>query len=474
MKKWIGLLLVAAVVGAGWWFARTHWRVTPAWAQPKLGKVTTGDIRVPISAAGLIQPSQTIDIKSEAAGEIIEIPVVEGTYVRAGDKLVVLRKDDEQRRLDSSRAELDQRTALLKQAQIEVLRAKSNVTTAEARFEELEGQFRITEFDWRRVQEMQRAGQSSNQELNDAQARLDIVRAQLKAAQASIEINKQTVANAEANVEIQQAALRVAQTNVADAEERVRDTTVLAATDAIVTEVMVQKGMLVQSGTSGFTGGTLLMKLADVNKLKVLARLDEADYGRVQAIAPVLALPEMPGLRDAAAATSVEKSGDGTNGHGGLAIPTSAPTTPGREGKVEVTVDAFPDDKFAGLIERMEPQGKLNAGSSIIQFDVHVEITDDRRYRLPLGAQAQVEFTVEEVKNVLRVPSEAVKSHEGDRGVWKKVPPEPGTGEQFGKRFVRCRFGITDGENTEIVEVQDDEPLGEGTEVYTKLPQTAG
>jgi hypothetical protein len=128
---------------------------------------------------------------------------------------------------------------------------------------------------------------------------------------------------------------------------------------------------------------------------------------------------------------------------------------------------------FAGRIERVEPQGKLNAGSSIIQFDVHVEITDEQRQKLPLGAQAQVEFTVESAVGVLRVPAEAVMTHQNQRGVWLKVPPDASTGDEWGKRFVPCRFGISDGEFTQVIAALGNEKLSQGAQVYTRLPREA-
>ncbi len=88
---------------------------------------------------------------------------------------------------------------------------------------------------------------------------------------------------------------------------------------------------------------------------------------------------------------------------------------------------------------------------------------------MPLGAQAQVEFTIESAERAWLVPAEAVKSHEDQRGVWVKIPPA--SGEEFGKRFVPCRFGISDGEHTQILSVLEEGELKEGTEVYTKLPQ---
>jgi HlyD family secretion protein len=238
-----------------------------------------------------------------------------------------------------------------------------------------------------------------------------------------------------------------AEKTFADAEQRLDETTLRAPIDGIVTEVIVRKGEKVQSATTGFQLGTPLMKLADISKLKVVAQVDEADYGRVVEIAPPGALPQNP-LQDPAtrAAEDLER----------------------RSGKVTLTVDTFPDESFDGVIERIEPQGRANLGSStVIQFQVHVEITDPQRYRLPLGAQAQVEFTVQSVTNALVVAADAVKTHEDKQGLWL-VTPKPAGEQRAGERFVRCIFGISDGESTEIVRTLDGEELKEGTEVYTK------
>jgi hypothetical protein len=102
-----------------------------------------------------------------------------------------------------------------------------------------------------------------------------------------------------------------------------------------------------------------------------------------------------------------------------------------------------------------------------------VAITDPNAHKLPLGAQAQVEFTVESAKDALLVPAEAVKSHPNQmdqRGIYVECPPEPGSNEQWGKKFIHCRLGITDGQNTQVVEALGGEKIEVGQKVYTKLP----
>ena len=397
MKKWIIVLAGLAVLGVGWYIARRQVMV-PLWAQPKIGKVTRGDIRVPITAAGLIHADQVIEVKSEASGRIVQVPVVEGTFVHAGDSLVVLDPVDEQRAEDRATADFDRADALLTQARLAVERAQVGIDTAKARLEEVAAQGEMTAFQLQKVEDLNKQQRASAQELNDARAQHRINLAQQQSASIAITSAELSKQDAEAAVRSQEAVVLATKKTLEDAQKRLRETTVVARQDAIVTDVYVRPGMLVQSATQGFTGGTPLMTLSDVSRTKVIARLDEADYGRVLNISPVDALPDMPELRAAAQgdAEQLEK----------------------RSGLVSITVDAFPDQEFGGRIERVEPQGKLNSGSSIIQFDIHVELTDTKRHMLPLGAQAQVEFTVESATSTLEVPADAVKSFDGQRGVW--------------------------------------------------------
>ncbi len=451
MKKWIVLAASAALIVAGWAYARTL-RYTPEWLKPKTARIDRGDIRVPITAAGLIEPDQRIEVKSEASGEVIRVAVAEGDFVRAGDVLVELKKEDEQRSVDRAQAALERVEALLAQARVQVAQAELNVEIARARVRELEAQLGMAEFQRTKVRELaaRSTGMTNREELVNAEGRYEVTLAQLEAARANVRAAENSVEEARATVRNQEANQREAIKALEDARERLAETTITSKHDAIVTEVRIRVGMLVQSGVNTFTGGTLLMTLADISRLKVLTRVDEADVGEIMNIAPIEALPEIETLREAARSDLA-----------GLSR---------RSGRVKVTVDALRDQVFEGVIQRVEPQGRINTGSSVIQFNVLVDITDPHRFRLPLGAQAQVEFTVQNAVNVLRVPAEAVKTYQNDRGVWVKVPAPSGAGERYGKKFVPCRFGITDGEFTELLEVLGEAELSEGQEVYTRLP----
>lgn len=450
MKKWIVLLVVVAAIAGVWYYLRNRAPYTPIWFQPKTGKVTRGDIKVPITASGLIEPNQRIEVKSMASGRIIEVPVAEGDFVKKGDVVVRLDPIDEERSRDRAKADLDRAKAMLKQAEVAIDRAAVSIETAQARLQEIEAQLDYAKYQLEQSKNFRERGSGSETEVKERDSQVRTLQAQRDSAEIGIRAAGLAKEDAQAAVASQTAIVASAGKTFADAEKRLKETTVLAPDSAIVTNVPVRPGMLVQSAVESFMGGTLLMTIADVSQKKVVARLDEADYGRVTKISPVDALPDMPELRDAAR--------------------QDAEAIAARSGRVKVTSDAFPDEEFEGVIERVEPQGKLNPGSAIIQFDVHVQITGASGNKLPLGAQAQVEFTVQSANDVIRVPSDAVKNNQGQRGVYLQVPPEPGSNEQWGKKFVICRFGITDGSYTQVLSTQGETELADGMTVYTKLP----
>ncbi len=464
MNKWLGVLWVLTVLGGLWFAARTYWRVTPIWNQPKFAPVKRGDVRVPITAAGLIEPKLRIEVKSKASGEIIDIPVFPGSYVRAGDVLVVLEPDVEQRSRDRALSNLKLAKANLAGAELDVDKARQAVKSSRSRLASLEAEMKALEMDYNRAKEDRQRGLYSPMDYEQKKAAFERNVASRDAAAADVEQSELNVRAAEIVVQQQRENVFKAQKDLDDAEERLADTTIRATQDALVTEVPVQVGEKIQSAINSVTGGTLLMRLADVSKLKVVTRVDEADYGRIVAIAPPEALPQTP-FASAPAMAALPEAGTSSDVGDGPGLEAGS-----RRGRVRITVEAFRDTEFSGVIERIEPQGRIFTGAAVIQYDVHVELTGENRFKAPLGAQAQVEFTVESVRNAMVVPAEAVRTWENQQGVWKSTPPLPGQHAK-GRKFVPCRIGISDGEFTEIVAaLNSTDSIREGDEVYVKLP----
>jgi hypothetical protein len=57
-------------------------------------RATLRDITQTVSATGKIRPEAEIKISSEVAGEIVDLPVVDGQSVKRGDVLVKIKPDN--------------------------------------------------------------------------------------------------------------------------------------------------------------------------------------------------------------------------------------------------------------------------------------------------------------------------------------------------------------------------------------------
>ena len=82
--------------------------------------------------------------------------------------------------------------------------------------------------------------------------------------------------------------------------------------------------------------------------------------------------------------------------------------------KAVVTVDAYPDVTFDGLVERVDTLAVPTDG--VVTYGVYVAINDPTQ-KLKAGMTADVDITVSQRSQVLTVPSSAVKPYEGGRAV---------------------------------------------------------
>src|SRR5512139_3417436 len=80
-------------------------------------------IVVTASASGAIEPVRSIDIKSKASGEIIELPVETGDEVRAGQLLAAIDPRTPQNTLSQARADLEVAQAQLQNSSLKLARA---------------------------------------------------------------------------------------------------------------------------------------------------------------------------------------------------------------------------------------------------------------------------------------------------------------------------------------------------------------
>ncbi len=160
-------------------------------------------------------------------------------------------------------------------------------------------------------------------------------------------------ANAQATVLRNRAALDLRQQGLDEA-------TVRAPVAGTVIEKDVSLGQVIASGTGSFGAGTTILKMADLTKVRVRALVNETDIGKVRS---------------------------------GLSA--------------SVTVDAYPDRPFQGVVEKIEPQATIQ--QSVTMFPVLISI-DNRGGLLMPGMNGEVSIETDHRENVLAVSNDAVRT----------------------------------------------------------------
>ncbi len=262
------------------------------------------DIIVDAEATGVVEPINVIEVKSKASGLITKMSVETGDDVKPGDLLVQVDTRDVKNQHDQASADL---------------------RAAEARGEVVAAQ-------------RKRSDELYSQRIITAQ---------------EYEASQLEFANAEAQLVRSRASLDLAQ-------QRLEDATVRAPVTGTIIEKTVSVGQVITSATGAFGGGTTLLKMADLSKVRVRALVNETDIGSVRAGLPAT-----------------------------------------------VVVDAYPDRPFRGTVEKIEPQAVVQ--QSVTMFPVLVSI-DNVEGLLKPGMNGEVSVLIDRRDMVVAIPNDAVRS----------------------------------------------------------------
>jgi len=199
-------------------------------------------ISVSVGSSGIVEPLATVQVKSKASGEVLELLVATGDRVEEGALLVHIDPRIVRNRLAQAEAEL-------KAAQSRRRISISQMQRAERLVEQ--GTFTETDYE-----------------------------------EAALEL-----ANAEAQVV-------TANVNVENVRISVDDTDIRAPISGTVIAKPVEKGQVISSPTQDVGGGTLLLTMADLSAVQIRALIDETDIGKVrpgmEALVAVAAYPNQP------------------------------------------------------------------------------------------------------------------------------------------------------------------------------------
>jgi HlyD family secretion protein len=474
MKKLVITIIVAVLLVGGYYWIKKHGQLGLSFFKGETMRVHRGDLDVPITASGRIEPASITRIKGKASGEVIRLPFEVGKPVRRNDVIVEMDKSDEQRNKDRAQADYERAAIALDRAKIAEEEArKVGIPAALADLAQAEARLTYTQIEHTKKSVYKDdPNVLSRQEFETVDAQLKEVQAAVAAAKAKVTQAETAVRYSASDVKTMEQNLEVATKQLDDAKQRLAETTVLSPIDGMVLRRQVEIGEVVQSGKTSLTGGTVLIELADVSNIYAVVNVDEADIGLVRQLAPEDA---RPGVSTAPASVPApagsEKNpptGVATSEPGEVALTRPAELPSGvidTSQTVEVTVESFPGERFYGVIERIAPQSEIS--QAIATFRVQIRLTSPNRTELVglLNVQAEAHFTAKSVRNALLVSYDAFQKNPNGEGFGVYVPvPDRKLGERK-KEFRLCEFGRDNGIEVEVIK-----GLKEGDEVFTKLP----
>lgn len=256
----VALVVVAVLIFTGINRRRVN---TPVRAE----KVVRQEIASIISTNGKIEPVNSFEAHAQAPATVNKVLVAEGDRVKVGQLLVKL--DDAEARAQAARALAQLRSAEAALigikaggTQEELLTTRADLTKAQA--EQAEAQRNL-----KAIQKLQQSGGASPAEVEAAQGRVKKADADVQLLQAKL--NGRFSSPEVAKVEAQAAEARAA---YAAAQELLHHSNVTAPFAGTVYQLPVKAGGYVN-------GGDLLVQVANLEKVRVRAFVDEPEIGRL-------------------------------------------------------------------------------------------------------------------------------------------------------------------------------------------------
>lgn len=326
MKKVIIAIIAVAAVLMGVLFAIR--KDASQGTSFKTAEITRGSVEETISSTGSLNPVSTIEVGTQVSGTIVKVNVDYNDVVKKNQII----------------AEIDRKPLLSKLTQVQ-----ASYSRAEAMFEQ-------AKVEYERNKPLHTKGLISDEEFTSTKTSYLAQKASLDAAKADVE---------------------TAQTNLDYAIIR-------SPIDGTVIKKSVEVGQTVAASLSA---PTLFIIAEDLQKMEILANVDESDIGRI-------------------------KTGQ----------------------DVSFSVPAYPDQTYKGKVDQIRLQPETN--QNVVTYTVVIKAPNSDGTLLP-GMTANVDFIAERSENTLLVPSAALR-YRPSEDILKRLSKAP-TDHESGKNFAQRR-----------------------------------
>ena len=274
-------------------------------------EVASQDLDLTVEASGVVEAISSVEISSKASGEILYLGAEIGDYVKKGSVLARIDQRIPKNNLEQASADLDVSKIRLENAESQFVRSRA----------------------------LHKEGSISDKTFEDAEEAYSNAKAMFIRSNVFLE----------------------------NAKIALDDTLVKSPIDGTIISRTAEVGQVITSPTSAIGYGTLLMEMADLDKVRVRALVDEIDIGKISV---------------------------------------------GQE--VTLKVSAYRDKKFTGIVSKIEPQSQED--QNVTTFPVLIEIENTNNLLL-LGMNTDVEIEILNEKVPLALPAGSLRTRKDIRMV---------------------------------------------------------
>ncbi len=288
----LGVLIAAVALVLPRMSAAGAGRSTGSGTPVRIDLASTGELVEIVSAPGTVTPQTKVSISARVSARIVDLPLRVGDPVSKGNPTanpplepsLLVKLDDTDLRaelrgtearylaqaaeLETAKARLDAQSNLLTQLRVELENEQKNLAR----------QVKLLE-----------SGDVSQQVVDDLRTRVAGLVARLNAEEGNQAADRKRLAVLEAQVQ-------AAQAEVDQRKQLLTYATITSPIDGVVTQRNAEVGELAIVGTMN-NPGTQIMEVADLSKMLVKVRVDEADVARVAVGQPakvrIQAYPDM-------------------------------------------------------------------------------------------------------------------------------------------------------------------------------------
>ncbi len=232
----VSLLLLAALSAAGLLAWRFFFTAAGDGAAQNIAVVQRGDIEEVVTATGMLQPRDYVDVGAQVSGQLRKIHVEVGSEVKEGDLLAEIDPTLFMARVDASRAQLRYQRAQL---------------------QDREAQLALAEIQHRRQKNLLAEEATTAEALQNAEA-------QLKSARAQIEMLKAQIEQTDSSLRADEANLNYAR--------------IYAPMAGTVVSITARQGQTLNANQQA----PIILRIADLSTMTVQTQVSEADVSRLR------------------------------------------------------------------------------------------------------------------------------------------------------------------------------------------------